>query len=194
MSLKTEQQQVTPIKIIRDLFQNKEATTVGAKIITTFSQVVLTEDQRKQLLSPNGYTQLNKFVICQTDKHTNSGSTYTVVLISFLQKDNHIYGYYYDLIGVPHYIVCNLEESRVPLSIPSNAKIIAQQNLVVYHNININGVNMTIILGLSTNNGSVASFHYCNNGKYFTSSLSNTGEQISPTHEVTVVSKNLRQF
>lgn len=177
--------------VVRNLFQNEKVKSNQFKIITTFSQAVLTVDQKAQLIYPEGFTPLDKFIVYQINTETAS----VITLASFIQKGDHIYGYYFEVIGQPSYDIHELTHSRKPVTLSPNARFIDQQYLEVYNNLCINNETITILLGLDTLN-IAASIQYQQHCRYYDQFLQITGldPNVPPVQKLTGLSKNLRHF
>ena len=74
--------------IIKDLFQNEKYHTFdNVKYVQTFSKVSLTDEQKAQLVYPEGIFPLNFFDFYQTDKYVDCNFTETILqIVSFAKK------------------------------------------------------------------------------------------------------------
>jgi hypothetical protein len=177
--------------IVDNLFQNEKVKINHSKITTTFSQATLTEDQKAQLIYPDGFIPLDKFIVYQI----NTATVSIITLAAFIQKGDHIYGYYYEVIGQPPYDIDELACSRKPVSLSPNARFIGQQYLEVYNNLCINNGIVTILLGIDMLN-IAASIQYQQHGRYYDQFLQITGidPNVPAVQKLTGLSKNLRHF
>lgn len=160
--------------IIGDLFQNERICDKGSKYIITFSHIVLTDDQKSQLIYGPDFIPLNIFIIYQTDIYDEIELVSTTIeLISFVKKGRYIYGAYFSVLAQPRYEVCELRKSRGPVTLSPIARLITSQYLEIYNNI----LGTTVILGLNSSNptNQLASLQYGHNCRYFYENLSVNG-------------------
>jgi len=193
----SKRQQIKPASfrnIVDDLFENQKFhTNDNVQYKQTFSQVVLNDAQKAQIVYPIGYTPLNFFIIYQTDKYADhTFVSYQLDMVSFVRKsDGYIYGYYFNVNDQDRFRTNILKDSPKPITLSDTARIIPSQYLEVYNKIN----NSTVILSTSFNPDNIyATIQYSYDSRYVYQQLLPSGLSIFNGDDpvLTGLSKNLR--
>lgn len=180
--------------IIHGLFQNEKYRYNNLKYVVTFSRVSLTDNQKSQLIYPSEFTPLNLFILYQTDSYNEIDHTTTKLeLISFLSKQNYIYGAYFNIFGQSRFDLYKLKDSVKPVELLSTVRLVNNQYIEVYNDI----LGTTVILGLNTgdSSGVNASLQYSHKCRYFFEDMSVDGIITPDLGEtfLTGLSRNLDQ-
>lgn len=202
----SRRQQIKPASlhnIVNNLFENQKFhTNDNVQYKQTFSQVLLTEVQKAQIIYPTGFIPINFFIIYQTDKYADHTFVSSQLdMISFVRKNNnpkgknpedyYIYGYYFNILDQERYRTDVLRNSPNPVTLSETARIISSQYLEVYNDINGN----TIILSMSTDtNNLYATIQYSQDCRYVYQQLLPTGLSIFNGDDpiLTGLSRNLK--
>jgi hypothetical protein len=173
--------------ILQDLFQNEISHNDDETRHVVFSRAQLSDHQKQNLITPDGYESLNIFIVYQTDVFINDKLSRTFIqLVSFLKKDKYIYGYYYNISDQSRYDDCVLINSKRPIKIDDTAKIIYSEYIEMYNDIK----GTSVILGFSSN-PPYASLQYSHKCKYYYETLDASGSSIVPESKLTGLSRNI---
>lgn len=180
--------------IIKDLFQNEVVTSDALKEYFTFSDLILTDDQQKQLLYPTGFVPMNIFVLQQVDSKIGTNSSNRMSMVSFVKKnDGYIYGYYFDITNQPRIKKSELTNSKHPIKLKNTVQFVPVSLLEIYNF--IFGTTVILSLGFNSNNP-YATLQYSQCDKYYYESLNQNGI-INPQYPITKIlelSKNLHKY
>ena len=169
--------------IIMDIFRNEEYCVNNVKTTSLSSKCNLTSAQINQLTYAPEFTPCNIYILYQV----SDGTTTTLQLISFVRKNNYIYGIYFDVNNQTPFSYSDLVCNCNPVTLVDSVQLVYSDYLEVYFDIN----GTTILLGFDSDSNN-SSLQYSDNCRYFYSFLSNTGlDENNPKVYVTGLSRNL---
>ncbi len=177
-------------EILPGLFQNKVVEVpVGTELgtrISTFSRFKPTADQISQLVYPDGFTPIGFYIVYQV----TIGDEYTIRIVSFAEQQKYLYGFYFDVVAQAKLDDELLRTSKKAVSLSPVARFITSQYMELYVRVG----RTATILGLHTNDPSIASVQYSQSRRYFYANLETDGLQPGLSKiRLTGLSRNLQR-
>ncbi|CAH6419688.1 Hypothetical protein HVR_LOCUS764 [uncultured virus] len=183
------------LETVENLFQNeKYVERDDTDVVVSFSKLVLTPEQKAQLVYPSGLIPIDFYIFYQTDRFQNGELIRTSMeVVSFAQRRDFIYGVYFDVQAQARFEIDQLVESEELITLSATARIITDFYIEVYNEIK----GLIVILGLSTLAPEpLASLQYSRKCKYFYEAIYDNGirgeDQFIPVTHLTGLSANLR--